>query len=180
MRPLEVFWAAKFKITQNTKRDKESISFLKISDMTKRVPLNNFTADDGNPDDKRPRLDDEEKDETEATEMPHSSSIPFRVNSNMLPSGTSSTLEDVFPTPPTTTSSFSSSHPRTNGDFYANGNCNSGNCIGLYPDHLEGAAKCSICLWPIGSTRCYHGRDGMYDALSPGPSTSHRPTTTSH
>ena len=179
MRPLEAFWAAKIKITQNTKRDKESISFLKISDMTKRVPLNNFTADDGNPDDKRPRLDDEEKDETEGTEMPNSSSIPFRVNSNMLPSGTSSTLEDVFPTP-STTSSFSSSHPRTNGDFYANGNCNSGNCIGLYPDHLEGAAKCSICLWPIGSTRCYHGRNGMYDTLSPGPSTSHRPTTTSH
>ena len=65
MRPLEAFWAAKIKITQNTKRDKESISFLKISDMTKRVPLNNFTADDGNPDDKRPRLDDEENNESE-------------------------------------------------------------------------------------------------------------------
>ena len=164
-----------------THKEYESIEqyFLIISDMTKRVPLNNFTADDGNPDDKRPRLDDEEKDETEGTTMPHSSSIPFRVNSNMLPSGTSSTLEDVFPTPPTTSSS-STLHPRTNGDFYANGNYNSGNCVGLYPDHLEGAAKCSICLWPIGSTRCYHGRDGMYDTLSSGPSTSHRPATTSH
>ena len=117
--------------------------------MTKRVPLNSFTAEDGNPDDKRPRRED-----LEGADQPTSSGLQL---SNDLPTTSSSAALGTLSAP--------SSVLPTNGTF----NLQNGNQSDLLSYRLQNnsssqltlggslhAMKCSICLWPIGSSRCYH------------------------
>ena len=118
--------------------------------MTKRVPLNSFTAEDGNPDDKRPR-----REALEGGDQPTSSGLQL---SNDLPTTSSSAALGTLSAP--------SSVVPTNGSF----NLQNGNQCDLLSYRLQNnsssqitlggslqAMKCSICLWPIGSSRCYHG-----------------------
>ena len=115
--------------------------------MTKRVPpVNSFTTEDGNPDDKRPRHDGH-------PDLSSSSSGRNSLTSNpMIPISRSS----------------GSLQSSSNGNFYTNGSngiSSEAGSVRLFPDHAVPtnnsltsfqSSKCSICLWPIGSSRCYH------------------------
>ena len=120
--------------------------------MTKRVPpVNSFTTEDGNPDDKRPRHDGHPD---LSSSSPTSSSGRNSLTSNpMIPISRSS----------------GSLQSSSNGNFYTNGSngiSSEAGSVRLFPDHAVPtnnsfpssfqSSKCSICLWPIGSSRCYH------------------------
>ena len=132
--------------------------------MAKRVPPHNsFTTDDGNPDDKRPRREDV----VSSGNLSHPSSSGQQYFSpNELPSSSSTTSvlssANSLPSPQSNGNLFatngSNGHHHSNGvmllpsmghtnnfgDMFSNGN-------GGFP-----SSKCSICLWPVGSPRCYH------------------------
>ena len=120
--------------------------------MTKRVPAtDSFNAEDGNPEDKRPRVHDPTDDNHR--HQPASSSL----------SSSSSSHHRNMTSPSSLSSSFIS-----NGNFYTgetNGNVifggGGGGNTGVLSDNgavMSGVTnlKCSICLWPVGSSRCYH------------------------
>ena len=145
--------------------EKQSITTASQFDkiMTKRVPINSFTTEEGNPDDKRPRVTQDNHPFHQLQPSTSSSSSGrnhLELNEGLLPS-TSSSVDALSSSP--------SSILTPNGTFYTNGNTIfGGGGVLLLDDNTH--SKCSICLWPIGSSRCYHG-------LHNHP-TSHRPTTT--
>ena len=136
--------------------------------MTKRVPLNSFTAEDGNPDDKRPRRGAHEF----VVDQPSSSGLQL---SNDLPSISSSSVLGTLSSP--------SSVLPTNGNFSLQ-NGSQGDLLSYRVQHnpsltlaqslggSQQAMKCSICLWPIGSSRCYHGIHNL-STRSSLPTASH-------
>ena len=139
--------------------------------MTKRVPpFESFTADDGASDDKRPRrgeLDPEQLNHPTSSSSSSSSSQHFTPNE--LPSR-SSTIDVLSSS--SSLSSDGTSGAASSSNFFSNGSNghqdnngmillsniggHSNNFDGFHNGGIISTSKCSICLWPVGSARCYH------------------------
>ena len=132
--------------------------------MSKRVPpFSSFTTDDGNPDDKRPRRGDI---------VPENLNIPSSFSTsrqnfspNEFPSGSSTTsvLSSHNQLPSLASNGIlatngSNGHHHSNGIMSMQNMGHSNNLSDVFSNGGDGfpSSKCSICLWPIGSPRCYH------------------------
>ena len=156
--------------------------------MTKRVPINSLGAEDGSPDDKRPRraiqdhlegsMDQQHFQQPNNTSSISNQSHLRPNNEGSMPSSHASTMDNAI-----SSSSTSSSFFPTNGNIFGNNFYESRGAV-LLPDmngslqYTEGRRhdlKCSICLWPLGSSRCYHG---FHHHNRNHSSTSHAAVTT--
>ena len=138
--------------------------------MTKRVPDHELTTEDGNPDDKRPRghsnfnVVDNGDNHHHAQHMFHSSS-----SANTNTGGTVNAALHIHPD--SSSSSMAINPTNRNSSFGSNGNFFSGrhspatngssfaSLHGLFVQNsrtISNYSKCPICLWPVGSARCYH------------------------
>ena len=140
--------------------------------MTKRVPpFESFTADDGASDDKRPRRGEMVSEHLNhpAPSSSSSSSSSQHFTSNELPSRSSTIdvlsssipLSSAGPTGAASSSNFfangSNGHQDNNGMILLpNIGGHSNNFGGFHNGGVISNNKCSICLWPVGSARCYH------------------------
>ena len=131
--------------------------------MTKRVPPHgSFNSDDGNPDDKRPRR---EEMVSENWNHPSSSTSHQQFQPNELPSNSTTSVLSSTNFMPSAgsngnffTTNGSNGHQENNGMMYLPSMGHSNNLEDVFSngDGAISSIKCSICLWPVGSPRCYH------------------------